>query len=263
MSSDQLTVLAPVTDHGARITLWISSWHDNMPVKGHGSMIENPILSPGNPQNPSAPGAVLKWASRFNRAQLEPGARTPVITHENEQEILYVVRGEGVFQSGEKKSEVLSPGIAILIPAGVPHSIGNSSATAPLEVLWLAEQLDPDASPAKELIIRDTKSLPVVVGAHWIHVGRIVFGKQDGLTKIHAVNIATIPAMSIAEPHSHGIDQEEVWYQMHGNSYLFLGRTLRLQQEGTAFMCPPDGHTPHSSINTTNEPVDFFFFAHW
>ncbi|MDQ1327795.1 MAG: hypothetical protein QG641_1078 [Candidatus Poribacteria bacterium] len=263
MSSDQLTVLAPVTDHGAGIALWISSWHDNMPVKGHGSMIENPILSPGDPQNPSALGAVLKWASRFNRAQLEPSARTPVIIHENEQEVLYVVKGEGMFQSGERKSEVLSPGIAILIPAGVPHSIVNSSATASLEVLWLAEQLDPGISGAKELIIRDTRSLPVVVGAHWVHVGRIVFGRQDGLTKIHAVNIATIPAMSIAEPHSHGVDQEEVWYQMHGNSYLFMGRTLRLQQEGTAFMCPPDGHTPHSSINTTNEPVDFFFFAHW
>jgi mannose-6-phosphate isomerase-like protein (cupin superfamily) len=233
-----------------------------MPVQGHGSMIENPILSPGDPQNPSAPGAVLKWASRFNRAQLEPGAQTDVITHENEQEVLYVVRGEGTFQSGGR-SESIGPSLAILIPAGVPHSLGNTSTTAPLEVLWLAEQLDDGVSPAKELILRDTRKLPIAVGAHWVHVGRTVFTKHDGLAKIDAVNIATIPAMSIAEPHSHGVNQEEVWYQMHGSSYLFLGRTLRLQQEGTAFMCPPDGCTPHSSINITNNPVDFFFFAHW
>ncbi|MBC8458108.1 MAG: cupin domain-containing protein [Deltaproteobacteria bacterium] len=262
MSNNQNTVLAPVTDHGTRIAMWISSWQDNMPVGGHGSMIENPILIPGDPQNPPAPGAVLKWASRFNRAQLAPCAETPAITHEKEQEVLYVVRGKGMFQS-EDKSEAIGPGVAILIPAGVPHSIENTSITDHLEVLWLAEQLEDDASPAKELIVRDTKKLPIAVGAHWVHVGKIVFNGNDGLTKIDAVNIATIPAMSIAEPHSHGINQEEVWYQMHGDSYLFLGRTLQLQKEGTAFMCPPDGCTPHSSINITNNPVDFFFFAHW
>jgi len=262
MSNNQNTVLAPVTEHGARIAMWIGSWQDNMPVQGHGCMIENPILRPGDPQNPPAPGAVLQWASKFHRAQLEPGATTPAITHSNEQEVLYVVRGEGAFQS-ESRREAIGPGLAVLIPAGVPHSLENSSATAPLEVLWLGEQLDDGDSPAKELLIRDTRELPIQVGAHWVHVGRTVFTGDDGLTKLDAVNIATIPAMSIAEPHSHGVGQEEVWYQMHGNSYLFMGRSLRLQQEGTAFVVPPDGCTPHSSINITNSPVDFFFFAHW
>ena len=261
MPSEHNTVLAPVTDHGARISMWIGSWQDNMPVKGHGSMIENPILRPGDPQNPPAPGAVLKWASRFHRAQLEPGAWTPPIIHENEQEVLYVVRGEGMFRSGDRR-ETIGPGLAVFIPAGVPHALENTSTTSPLEVLWLAEQLD-GVSPARELIIRDTRKLPIVVGTHWVHAGRGVFSRDDGLTKIHAVLIATIPAMSIAEPHSHGIDQEEVWYQINGNSYMFLGRTLRLQQEGTAFMIPPDGCTPHSTINTSDNPVDFFFFAHW
>ena len=67
--------------------------------------------------------------------------------------------------------------------------------------------------------------------------------------------------MSMGEPHAHGVDQEEVWYQMHGSSYLLLGRTLRLQQAGTAFKAPPDGCTPHSTINIGSSPLEFFFFA--
>ena len=260
MSSEQNTVLAPVTDHGAKIAMWIGSWRDHMPVVGHGSMTENPILCPGDPHNPSTPGAVLKWASRFHRAQLEPGASTSPVTHESEQEVLYVVRGEGTFRS-EDRSEAIGPGIAILIPPSVPHALENTSTSSPLEVLWLAEQLDERASPAKELIIRNTRELPIVGPSHWVYIGRDIFSRDDGLTKLHTVATVTVPAMSMAEPHSHGVEQEEVWYQMHGNSYLLLGRTLRLQEAGTAFKVPPDGCTPHSAINISNSPLEFFLFA--
>ena len=46
-----------------------------------------------------------------------------------------------------------------------------------------------------------------------------------------------------------------------GNSYLMLGKQLRFQPEGKAFMVPPDGNTPHSNINTGSERVKMLYYS--
>ena len=69
--------------------------------------------------------------------------------------------------------------------------------------------------------------------------------------------------MNIAEPHSHKEGQEEIWYQLTGDSYTQLGKQLYTQPEGTAFLIPPDSETPHSSINVSNEPMLWLFIARW
>jgi hypothetical protein len=40
-----------------------------------------------------------------------------------------------------------------------------------------------------------------------------------------------------------------------------LGKQLRLQTSGTAYMIPTDGNTPHSNINHTDKPVKLLYFA--
>ena len=43
-------------------------------------------------------------------------------THEAEEEIIYILSGEGAIISGEKEAR-LEPGVAVFIPPGLPHQI--------------------------------------------------------------------------------------------------------------------------------------------
>lgn len=67
--------------------------------------------------------------------------------------------------------------------------------------------------------------------------------------------------MNIGEPHSHVPGTEEVWYQLKGESILFFGKEIRKQKPGDAYMIPPNNKVPHSNINPTNEPMQWFYFA--
>ena len=52
--------------------------------------------------------------------------QSPPHAHPEEDEIIYVINGEGVITSG-KESAKIYPGIAMYIPAGVMHNIENKS----------------------------------------------------------------------------------------------------------------------------------------
>jgi quercetin dioxygenase-like cupin family protein len=56
----------------------------------------------------------------LNLVSFEPNVITPVHTHEEEQ-IAYVLEGELEFEVGDE-TRTLRPGMAVVIPANVPHS---------------------------------------------------------------------------------------------------------------------------------------------
>jgi len=56
---------------------------------------------------------------------------------------------------------------------------------------------------------------------------------------------------------------EEVWTSIKGESIAFLGKQIRMQPEGTGYMIPSDGKTPHANINTGNETVKMLYFARY
>ncbi|HUT63852.1 MAG TPA: hypothetical protein VMZ04_07835, partial [Anaerolineae bacterium] len=58
------------------INMNMGSWKDSMPVHTHGSLVECDILTKGDPLNPSAEGAVLKYMKRFTRASLDAHGST-------------------------------------------------------------------------------------------------------------------------------------------------------------------------------------------
>src|SRR5712692_7216267 len=95
--------IATNKERGLDLSLYARCWQDSDPEFSHGALLERPILTPGDPQHVNKPGAVLLYAKRFSRAALEPRSRTQPTRHA-EQEILYVVRGEGTIESGGKKA---------------------------------------------------------------------------------------------------------------------------------------------------------------
>jgi mannose-6-phosphate isomerase-like protein (cupin superfamily) len=68
------------------------------------------------PQNSGAKNLV------FGLADFPGGTLAAPHTHEAEEEILYVISGTGAIITGEEEVR-FEPGVAVLIPPGVPHQI--------------------------------------------------------------------------------------------------------------------------------------------
>jgi len=228
----------------------------------HGALIDRAVLTRVDPQDPLKPGAVMAYVKRFSRAVLEAGVATTPTSHSDEQEIFYVADGRGRVRVGDQMQEVRE-GFGVLIPPGLEHTLFNDG-DEPLEVLTLTEDAPASArgQTRTTALMRDYHDQPVGMG-HWSHVVRALFGREDGLVALHSVLVVSIDGMRIAEPHPHGPGTDEVWYALKGDSLLFLGKELRRQCEGVAFMIPPDGQTPHASINDGDKPMQWFYFAHY
>jgi len=249
----------PVTSN---IDAYIRSWRQSLPVESHGGLIERIIFSKINPANPSQPGAVMQEVKKFSRAILEGFTATTPVIHESEQEVLYVANGKGRIET-EGVAEKLTEGSAVLVPPKIFHTIINETSN-PLELLIVVEDVPNEAmdNVGKRIVVRNYHALPVSVGGHWCHIVRKLFGSEDGLITVNSVLMVSIDGMNIGESHPHNPGADEVWYQLKGTSLLYLGREIRRQHPGDAVMIPPDGRTPHSSINGTEEPMQWFYFRH-
>ena len=66
--------------------------------------------------------------------------------------------------------------------------------------------------------------------------------------------------MTMGQPHSHEEGVEEIWFALHGDITILLGKQIRKLQPGTAYKIPPNGNTPHSTINVSENPIKVFWF---
>ena len=56
--------------------------------------------------------------------------------------------------------------------------------------------------------------------------------------------------MTIAGPHAHTPEQEEVWIKVsEGNTYMQLGSEVRPWPINSGFLAPPNGQTVHAAYN--------------
>jgi mannose-6-phosphate isomerase-like protein (cupin superfamily) len=222
--------------------------------------LERPILTSGDPQHVTQPGAVLAYARSFSHAFLEAHCRTQPTKH-SYQEILYVVKGRGSIAGGEKKAPI-EDGTAALLPPNLEHTLENEG-SEPMEILILTEEAPADFKPRPDMLVRYVRQLPITHIAHWSYAVRWLFKDQDGLAHFNNILIVTQDAMTIGSPHAHVPLSEEVWYKIEDDSLLFLGSEIRKMSNGCGYISPPDGVTPHSVINTTDHPQRYFYFAHF
>ena len=64
---------------------------------------------------------------------LDPGAMVPPHHHENAEQVLFVVSGQGTITLADRQLEA-SPGATVHVPKGTRHGISNSGG-APLQIL--------------------------------------------------------------------------------------------------------------------------------
>ena len=243
------------------IDLYISNWRESRPFHTHGCLVERDVLSKGNPAKPERKGAVLKYVNRFTYATLYARATTRPTTLSGEQEILYILSGKGIIKSGGRTANLYS-GIFALVPDKCTFTMTNAG-DEPLNMYLICEPVvRPDFVPQKEIVVVDEGALPIVSShGHWSMIIKQAFNLKKELSIIEYVNTIVFDPMTIGHPHSHREGCEEVWTSIEGTSLLFLGKQIRWQPPGTAYMIPPDYNTPHSNINHTDKPVKLLYFA--
>ncbi|MCE5250510.1 cupin domain-containing protein [bacterium] len=243
------------------LSRWIKSWETSPTTSSHGNIVERAILTPGDPLNPPAQGAVLKYLSRLSRGELNGMVSTKPVKHDGENEMIYIMSGKGRIEGGGKKLP-LRQGDAILIPPSLEHVITNET-EEPLLMVIAAEPVPKNFKARTDILVRNLLEGNASPGAHWNHVGYGSIGRSDGLYQEEGFALVGVDGMNIAEPHPHVEGTEEIWFLVSGDAYLQLGIRLFHQPAGTAFMTPPDGQTPHATINTSDRLALFLFLARW
>jgi len=245
----------------ADIDMFLASWKDSMPRHTHGSLIERDILTQGDQLKPSRKGAVLEYVTKFAHATLFAHTTTVATTLKGEQEIFYIISGKGVVNLGDKTAGIRED-ICFLVPENLEFSMENTG-DEPLTMYLICEPVPEGFTPVKDIVVKDNKSMPFgTLDGHWCYKEKDLLLSRDGLGILHAVITLEIDPMKIGHPHVHVKGCEEVWTTIRGSNVAWLGKELRMQPPGTAYMIPPDGKTNHSNINQSkNEQLLMLYFS--
>ncbi len=243
------------------IDMWMGCWTESMPRHSHGSLIERDILTRGDSMNPPRKGAVLQQVKRFAHATLNAGHTTTPTTLKGEQEVFYVTGGEGIVSWSGKTADLFD-GICFLAPEGLEFTMTNTGAE-PLTMFLIVEPTPAGFSPKTDIVVKNETTFPIsTMDGHWVYQERDLFLKHDGLATLYAVITLTQDPMTIGHPHFHDSKIEEIWTTIKGENIAFLGKQIRRQPPGTAYMIPPDGRTNHSNINQSRtEQIKMLYIA--
>jgi mannose-6-phosphate isomerase-like protein (cupin superfamily) len=253
-----------------RVDMFFGDWHESMPRSAFGSLVLRDILTRGDNLAPPEKGAVLQCANFLAYGRLPAWASTVPSTLVSDQEVFYIVGGEGEITSGQKKI-ALHKDIAILMPQGAQFVMKNTG-EEDLTMYVIDEPVPAGFHPIPHMLMTDERKVPERkpmvaspytnpgAGGHWAHIVRDLFNTSDGLATVGDVITVEINPLTLGEPHPHLPGKEEVWLAIDGTSLAFYGPQLRVQHPGTAYMLRPDGMTQHSNINNGDKPVKFLWF---
>jgi mannose-6-phosphate isomerase-like protein (cupin superfamily) len=257
--------------HDRRIDLFLSDWQGSLPRFEHGSLVLRDILTRGDNFAPPEKGAVLHYANFLAYGRLAPGAWTTPSKLVGQQEVYYILGGEGEITAGGNSAK-LRKDIAVLMPAGLEFVMRSTGQDA-LTMYVINEPTPNEFHPKANMVVKDEASArqrtpaggdPYIVGGasgHWAHIVKELFSPADGLATEQSVITVAINPLTLGEPHPHRPGQEEVWAAIDGSSLMLMGSELRIQRPGMAYMLPPDAVTIHSNINAGDQPVKFLYFA--
>jgi mannose-6-phosphate isomerase-like protein (cupin superfamily) len=254
-----------------RIDLFIGDWQGSLPRFEHGSLVLRDILIRGDNFAPSQKSAVLRAANFFAYGRLAAGNWTTPAKLDGQQEVYYVLGGEGEITAGGDSAK-LRKDMAVLMPAGLEF-VMKSTGAEPLTMYVINEPTPPGFHAKDKMAAKDEAMArqrtpaaadPYIIGGasgHWAHMVRELFSPADGLATEQSVITVTVNPLTMGEPHPHRPGQEEIWAAIEGTSLIMMGTELRVQKPGMAYMLPPDGATVHSNINPGDTPVKFLYFA--
>ena len=242
------------------VDMYMANWKESMPRHTHGSLIGRDILTKGDPMDPPRKGAVLAYVNAFVYASLAANSSTVPTVLDGEQEVFYILSGNGTITAGAKTADIHS-GVAVLVPPDLKFTIRNTG-DEPVTMYIIKDPVFDGFIPLTDMAVVDENIAPYgTSNGHWSNIRKTLFGKNDGLATLNSVLSIWFDSMTINHPHSHVEGCEEVWTAINGTSIAFIGKQIRRQPPGTAYLIPPDGNTPHSNINTSDKPVHLLYFS--
>jgi mannose-6-phosphate isomerase-like protein (cupin superfamily) len=203
--------------------------------------------------HPKRKGAALTELNSVSHATLAPHASTVPAALQGEQQIFFVVSGEGTIRAGSKTAQ-LRPGIGILLPPGLEFGMSNTGNEF-LEMYLVVEPVPPGFTPRKDMGVSDEYTKNISMSVHWSNMDRDLFTRAEGLSTLEGIGPIMIDAMNMAQPHSHEPGVEEVWFAIEGDIWSLLGKQIRNLPVGTAYRVPSDGMTAHANINLSDRPI--------
>ena len=246
-------------DRDVNVDLYKHSWMDSDKFIGHGGFIEATYLTPGDPLNPPAPGAVLKYLKAYNHGMLEAGNHTNPTVHNTEQVFFYILSGNGEVESGGK-SAAIREGSGVFVPAKVEYMFRNTG-NEPVNAVIIVEDITPDFKPQTEIKVGNFHDNPVAdIGMHWVNTWYSIVDDVEFCNPM-GIGIVTVPPQEIQQPHVHNPGTEEIWCKTQGDCLIMFGKVLRWHREGEAYLVPPTGKDPHMAINNTDQPSQWLYIG--
>src|ERR1700736_5777688 len=136
-----------------RIDLFISDWQGSLPRIEHGSLVLRDILIRGDNFAPSQKSAVLRAANFFAYGRLAAGNWTTPAKLEGQQEVYYVLGGEGEITAGGDTAK-LRKDVAVLMPAGLEF-VMKSTGPEPLTMYVINEPTPAGFHPKDKMAVKD------------------------------------------------------------------------------------------------------------
>jgi mannose-6-phosphate isomerase-like protein (cupin superfamily)/uncharacterized RmlC-like cupin family protein len=259
-----LSVFASAQTTGDRIDLYFGDWHGASAHTTHGSLEERDIFTKGDGMNPVKKAAVLRYLDSYTYATLAPSKSTTATHLTGAQEIYFVVSGSGSVTAAGQTAE-LARNIAILMPANLEFTLKNTG-SEPLVMYVIKEPTPSGFRPNSAMLVKDVNKLPITsTDGHWDHIVKTIFVTADGLATLESVLTVAMDPLTIGQPHNGNHKEiEEVWQALSGDSLAFVGNRLIRQTPGMAFLHIPDGKTPHTNVNYSEDTqATFLYFARY
>ncbi len=241
--------------------MFLRSYKESMPKHTHGNIVERDILltNDGDPMRPKQRGAVLTNLKRLAFGVLHANTTTTPTTLKDEQELFYIASGKGTV-TGAGRTHDLYAGIGFIAPPGLEFTMKNIG-DEPLTMYIMTENIPEGFEPNKEIVVKDENVMPFTsTSVHWSHNYKNLISRKDGLATLRGMGPVWFNPMTMGQPHSHGDGVEEIWFALDGDITILLGKQIRKLPVGSAYKIPPDGKTPHSTINNGDEYIKLFWF---
>lgn len=223
--------------------------------------LKRTILEEGDALKPGANGKVLRYYKEVALATVQPG-ETTALGKSSSQMVFYVEEGEARLDDGKSFWNV-KPGFLMLAPPNVGHRfqvIGDK----PLKMLTVEIPVQAGVTPKTEMIVRDVEKMAMTErNVHWNNFAKYVLvGERDGLFAGDRVYIVYMAPMTIAGPHAHTPEQDEVWIKASpGRSLMQVGSEIRWWKENQGLLAPPNGQTVHAAYNLSDQRQKWLYVA--
>lgn len=195
-------------------------------TRGTETATYKPLFGQGDKQ-----ADLLNGVVRFGELTVEPQGRSSVVSYPSEEQIYYILEGEGKLIYGDEQFPIRQNDFMYL-PIGVRHGvINNSNLPIRLLVMGYSVPSDMEVKPAEGLQIANTEDVELqVLGYHGpttryqLLMGTTESDRDKLACAYQMVSLFIMDFLPTGTniPHRHET-QEEIYYVLRGNGHMVAG----------------------------------------